>query len=242
MRASAFEVIEARAAEMGATLHQVPEECAMNVVSQDLDGQVLDLRTPLRTYRKLKLPLLGPHQAENAATAVRAVELALAVVGEEAPEQAVRQGLERVRWPGRFEVVRRRPLVIVDGLHTPLAARRFRETVRALAVPHPRIYVVGMLGGRDTGAIASALVTDGDEVILAAPSSQRAADIEQLRRDFVEAGAMVQQAASVADAIDLATDLAGQRGAVLVVGSLYTVAEAREHLLGITGDRSFGLR
>jgi len=59
---------------------------------------------------------------------------------------------------------------------------------------------------------------------------------------FVAAGAMVQQAASVADAIDLATDLVGQRGAVLVAGSLYTVAEAREHLLGIAGDRSFGLR
>jgi dihydrofolate synthase/folylpolyglutamate synthase len=104
------------------------------------------------------------------------------------------------------------------------------------------VYVVGILGGRDTGAIASALVSEGDEVILAAPASQRAADIEQVRKDFVAAGAMVQQAASVADAIDLATDLVGQRGAVLVAGSLYTVAEAREHLLGIAGDRSFGLR
>jgi dihydrofolate synthase/folylpolyglutamate synthase len=242
MRASALDVIEARATEMGATLHQVPDECAMNTVSQDLDGQVLDLRTPVHTYRRLKLPLLGPHQAENAATAVRAVELALQVVGEEVTEQAVRQGLDQVRWPGRFEVVRRHPLVIVDGLHTPLAARRFKQTVQALPVPRPRVYVVGILGGRDTGAIASALVTEGDEVIIAAPSSQRAADVEQVRKDFVAAGAMVQQASSIADAIDLATDLVGQRGTVLVAGSLYTVAEAREHVLGIAGDRSFGLR
>jgi len=242
MRASALEVIQARAEEMGATLHQVPEECALRAVSQNLEGQVADLRTPLRTYRGLKLPLLGQHQLENAATAVRAAELALDAVGEALPEQAVRLGLERVRWPGRLEVVRRHPLVVVDGLHTPLAARRFREAVQALALPRPRVYVVGLLAGRDTAAIASALVDEGDEVIVAPPSSSRAADIAEVRRSFLETGALVQQAASVAEAIDVATELAGQRGAVLVTGSLYTVAEAREHLLGITGDRAFGLR
>jgi dihydrofolate synthase/folylpolyglutamate synthase len=242
MRASALDVIEARAAEAGATLHQVPEECALRVVSQNLEGQVVDLRTPLRLYGGLKLPLLGQHQVENAATAVRAAELALAAVGEELPEQAVRHGLEHVRWPGRLEVVRRRPLVIVDGLHTPLAARRFHEAVRALALPRRRVYVVGLLAGRDLDAIASALVSEGDEVVVAAPSSPRAADVAEVRRSFIEAGAVVQQAAGVAEAIDVAMAQAGEQGVVLVAGSLYTVAEAREHLLGITGDRSFGLR
>ena len=163
---------------------------------------------------------------------MRAVELALAAVGEEVPEAAVRQGLERVRWPGRFEVLRRRPLIVVDGLHTPLAARRFRETVQALALPRPRVYVVGLLADKDTSAIASALVGEGDEVVLAAPSSPRAAELAQVRQDFLATGALVQQAVSVAEAIEVATQLAGERGAVLVTGSLYTVAEAREHLLG----------
>ncbi|MEZ4553609.1 MAG: bifunctional folylpolyglutamate synthase/dihydrofolate synthase [Dehalococcoidia bacterium] len=245
MRASALEVIAARAAGMGATLHNVPDECALRVTAQTLEGQTLDLRTPLRTYRGLKLPLIGAHQAENAATAVRAAELAWAATGDELPEAAVRTGLERVRWPGRFEVVRHRPLTIVDGLHAPLAARRFREAVRDLGLPRPHVYVVGVLAGKDNAAIASGLVdpaADGIEVILAPPSSPRAADVEELRRAFTDAGALVQQASSVAAAIDLATDLVGTRGSVLIVGSLYTVAEAREHLLGITGDRAFGLR
>lgn len=243
MRPSAIEVIAARAAEMGATLHQVAEECTLRVTSQTLEGQALDLRTPVRTYRGLKLPLIGRHQSENAATAVRAAELAWAsVTGDDLPEHAVRTGLERVLWPGRFEVVRHRPLTIVDGLHTPLAARRFRETVRALNLPRPHVYVAGVLAGKDSAAIASGLVAEGDEVVLAPPSSPRAADLHDLRRAFTDAGATVQQAPSVAAAIDLATDLVGVRGTVLVVGSLYTVAEAREHLLGITGDRAFGLR
>ena len=242
MRSSAVEAIAERVREAGATLHQVPEECALSVVSQDLDGQVLDLRTPLRTYRRLRLSLLGRHQAENAATAVRAAELALAAVGEELPEQAVRQGLERVRWPGRFEVIRRRPLIIVDGLHTPLAARRFRETVQSLALPRPHIYVAGLLGGRDTAAIAAELVREGDEVVVAAPASPRAADTAEVGQSFIDAGAAVRQAPSVAAAIDAAIALAGEGGAVLVTGSLYTVAEAREYLLGAMGDRSLGLR
>jgi dihydrofolate synthase/folylpolyglutamate synthase len=186
--------------------------------------------------------LIGAHQRENAATAIRACELALATGGEELPERAVRQALSEVRWPGRFEVVRRQPLVIIDGLHTPLAAQRFRETVRDLAPPRPHVYVAGVLAGKDAEAIAAALVTEGDEVIVAPPDSRRAADVAEVRRAFMDAGAVVQQCSTVADALAIALDRAGSRGTVLVVGSIYTVAEAREHLLGIAGDRALGLR
>ena len=188
------------------------------------------------------MPLLGAHQRENAAVAIRAVELALEAVGEELPERAVRVGLAGVRWPGRFEVIRRSPLVIIDGLHTPLAAKRFREAVRDLAPPRPHVYVAGVLAGKDAEGIAAALVTEGDEVIVAPPTSSRAADTASIRRAFMEAGAVVQQVSSVADALEIATDRAGTRGTVFVVGSIYTVAEARELLLGIAGDRAFGLR
>lgn len=246
MRASALEVIEAKAAEMGATLHQVPEECALRVTQHTLDGQVLDLRTPVRLYRGVHFPLLGAHQRENAATAIRAVELAFAAVGEELPERAARDGLASVRWPGRFEVIRRHPLIVIDGLHTPLAAKRFREAVRELGLPRPRVLVAGLLAGKDAPAIAQELMSEGDavaeQVIVAPPTSPRALEAEETRRAFEAAGAMVQQAASVADALDLAQQQAGERGTVLVAGSIYTVAEAREVLLGIVGDRTFGLR
>ena len=242
MRASAFEVVRDRAAAMGATLHHVPDECALRLVKQDLDGQSFDLRTPLRTYRGLQLPLLGAHQRENAAVAVRAVELALEATGVEVEERAVRAGLAAARWPGRFEVIRRNPVVIIDGLHTPLAARRFREAVRDLAPPLPHVFVVGVLAGKDAEGIASALVVEGDEVIVAPPTSPRAADAAAIRQVFMDAGAVVQQCSSVADALAMALDRAGTRGTVFVVGSIYTVAEAREQLLGIAGDRAFGLR
>ena len=245
MRASALDVIRERAAEAGATLHEVAEECALRVSAQRLDEQRLDLRTPLRTYRGLRLPLAGPHQAQNAATAVRAAELAWAAAGEDLPEDAVKNGLDSVRWPGRFEALRQRAgeaLVIADGLHTALAAKRFRQTVTALSLPRQRVFVAGVLAGKELDELAAALVEDGDTVFVVPPASPRAADPAEVARAFTAAGAIVQRAPDVAAAIDIASATAGERGVVFVVGSLYTVAEAREHLLAITGDRAFGLR
>ena len=252
MRASALEVIRARAAEQGAPLHVVADECAMRVTAHSLEGQTLDLRTPVRTYRGLKSPLIGPHQAENIATAVRAAEEAFsytygggasgATSRPELPEQAVMRGVASVRMPGRCEVVRQRPLTILDGLHTPLAARRFRQAIDGVAVPKRRVWVIGMLAGKDAPAILEPLIGEGDDVIVAPPPTQRAADLADLVRAVRDQGAIPQRAASIGAAIDLATEQAGPRGAVIVVGSLYTVAAAREHLLGITGDHLPGLR
>ncbi|MGE3856374.1 MAG: folylpolyglutamate synthase/dihydrofolate synthase family protein [Dehalococcoidia bacterium] len=248
MRASALEVVRARAAEFGAAVHSVPDECAMRVTAQNLEGQTLDLRTPVRTYRGLKSPLIGPHQSENIATAVRAAEEAWAYRLHEGdtraalPEAAVMRGVAAARMPGRCEVVRQRPLTILDGLHTPLAARRFREAIDAVAVPRKRVWVIGMLAGKDAPAILEPLIGEGDDVIVAPPPTQRAADMGDLVRAVRDTGAIPQRAASIDAAIELATEQAGARGAVLVAGSLYTVAAAREHLLGIVGDRALGLR
>ncbi|MCC6237662.1 MAG: hypothetical protein IT299_08825 [Dehalococcoidia bacterium] len=242
MRESALDVVRARAAEVGATVHSVPEECAIRVVSQRLEEQRFDLRTPSATYRGLRSSLVGPHQRENIATAVRAAELALERVGESLEADAVMRGVRDARLPGRFEVLRRAPLLIVDGLHTPLAARRFRETVEAAGVPRPRVLVVGMLAGRDIEAVARELLGVTDTVVTAPPSSPRAAPAAEVARAFTSQGGLAQTARSVPEAIERAREIGGERASVLVGGSLYTVAEAREAALGVTGDHALGLR
>ncbi len=242
MRESALDVVRARAAEMGATLHVVAEECAIRVVSQALDEQRLDLRTPRATYRGLRTSLVGPHQRENVAAAVRAAELALERAGEPLSEAAVTRGLQDARLLGRFEVLRKSPLLIVDGLHTPLAARRFAETVEAVGVPRPRVLVVGMLAGRDLHLVARELLRVTDTIVAAPPSSPRAAPAAEVARAFTSQGGLAQSARDVPSAIELAREIGGERASVLVVGSLYTVAEAREAILGVTGDRALGLR
>lgn len=247
MRESALMVIRAKAAEAGATLHEVTAECALRVTTSNLDGQTLDLKTPKRTYRGLKSPLVGPHQSENIATAVRAAEEAWATTEASEigpiPEAAVKRALETTRMPGRFEVIRRTPLTILDGLHTPLAARRFAEAVRGLTIPARRVWVLGILSGKDLPAILDGLgIGEGDEVVVTPPPTPRAADPLVVTRALRERGAIPQRSTDIPHALEVASALAGDRGAVLVVGSLYTVAAAREHLLGLTGDHALGLR
>ena len=116
----------------------------------------------------------------------------------------MRDGLASVRWGGRFEVLRQRPLVVLDALHTPLAAERFRETVRELPLPQPHVLVVGLLAGRDVPLLAAPLLAGDETVIVAPPSSERAADPAEVAAAFAEAGAVVQQQPNVAAALDLA--------------------------------------
>lgn len=243
MRASAVDVIRARTSEMGATFHDVTQDCAMRILSSGLEGQKLDLRTPVRTYRNLEIALVGSYQVENLATAVRAAELAWETAHHEPiPENAVRESLRRFRMPGRFEVARQKPLVILDGLHTPLAARRFVEGIRGLPVPPRRVWVLGVLSDKALDEMVSVLLGEGDEVVVVPAGGPRAAEVGDIVRAVNARGAIAQRAPSVADGVDRARELAGDRGAVLVVGSLYVVAAAREHLLGITGDHALGLR
>lgn len=243
MRDSAARVVATRAAEVGADVHAVAEECAATLRRHTLEGQTLDLRTPLRTYRRLELPLLGQHQAENAATAVRAAELAWEREhAAELPEGSVREGLAGVRLPVRLEPVRRRPLAILDGMHTPLAARRVAQALDDLAVPAPRVLLFGMLAGREPKALIAELRGAIDLAVVAPPDSPRADDPGRAARALADAGVPTQRASSVEGGFAHAEALASDGGCVVVGGSLYTAAEARELLLPIGGDRALGLR
>ena len=241
-RASALDPIREAATAAGATTHEIAEECALRVSNSSLNAVEFDLRTPERTYRKLQVQLLGQHQAENAAAAVRAAELALAAQGIELDETAAREALAQVRLPGRGEVIRQRPLTIVDGAHTALAAKRLRQALDQSSVPKPQVIVLGLLNGKDANGITRALVSPDDQVIVYAPAHPRAADPSEIKALARATGAMVTTASNIAAALERGTALAGERGALVVTGSMYSVAEAREALLAISGDRALGLR
>ena len=241
-RASALDVIRETAHEAGAKLHEVAEDCALRVTSHSLDQLQFDLKTPGRTYRQVRMELLGQHQAENAAAAVRAAELALASAGLELTEPQVKQALAAVRLPGRGEIIGRRPLTIVDGAHTPLAAKRLRQALDQAGVPRTRVFVLGMLEGRDVEEIVRALFGPDDQAFVAPPTSARAVDPREIAETIRAFGVPVSTAPDVASALERAAATAGERGAVVATGSLRTVADAREARLVITGDRALGLR
>ena len=98
---------------------------AAEVVARDLDGQTILYRGVRYRY-----PLIGTHQLKNFVLILTAVE-ALREAGWQIPEDAVHTALSRVRWPGRFEIVCKKPVIVLDGAHNPQAAQALAETVRA---------------------------------------------------------------------------------------------------------------
>src|SRR5207245_7786992 len=113
-------------------------------IDKEWAGIQATVTTPADTYRDLRVPLLGLHQAENAALAVAAID-ALRSRGWDISDGALRDGLARTRWPGRLEVLDRHPIVLVDGAHNPAGLQRSLATVRQLAEDPALVILFGAM-------------------------------------------------------------------------------------------------
>ena len=236
--ASAAAVIRRACAEHGAELVDVAEACALERYEHTAEGQDFRLRTAGGSY-DLHLPLLGLHQLENAAAAVSAVE-ALAGHGLTISPEQVRRGLAGVRWPGRLEILRQRPLLIVDGAHSTEAVRRLRETLRQDFSFSKAILVVGASSDKEIGTMAAELELPGATVIATSAHHPRAAPAQVVAAAFSNRGMPTSVVETVPQAVESALARAEPDDLICVLGSLFVAAEARAHLLGIEDDTASG--
>ena len=240
-QAEAAEVLLRRCADVGATVAREGLEWGVVDRRPAVGGQVLTLQGLAGRYDELFLPLHGEHQAANAAAALAAVEAFLGGGQGSLDPEAVREGFARVTSPGRLEVVRSSPTVIVDAAHN---AHGMAATVAALAdgfaFSH-LVAVVACLADKDVRAMLEILEPAVDSVVVTENGSPRALPIDQLRdlaedvfgEDRVKVEDRLDDALATAiamvDAESLDAGLAGGVG-VLVTGSVVTVGEARSLL------------
>jgi dihydropteroate synthase len=170
-----------------------------------------------------RVPMPGAYQARNAGVAAL---LARQVGGDRVTETDVARGLRGAHWPGRFEVVARDPTVVLDGAHNPGACAAVAGTLAEYDYDDLHL-VFGAMHDKDHREMAEALPSAAT-VWTCAPVHDRAADPSVLAAAFEAAGATgVDTAPTVTDALDHARAAAGPTDCVLVVGSLFAVAEAR---------------
>lgn len=193
-------------------------------------GRVVDLFTPFGRHEEVFLPVHGRHQVENLATAVAAVE---AFFGRQLDDELLAGCLAELTLPARFEVMARRPLVIVDGAHNSHGATAARDTLFSdFGTDAAPILVLGVNRPHDPASFLDAIGTrDFGRVVATAPNWPRAVPAEEVGDAAAAFDRPVDVAASVADAVDLAIQHAGDDGVVLVTGSLYVASEARVHLV-----------
>ncbi|HEY3143932.1 MAG TPA: cyanophycin synthetase [Acidimicrobiales bacterium] len=194
-----------------------------------IGGHVVDLRTPLGLYEELLLPVHGAHQVDNAGCALAAVE---ALFGRELDVEVVREAFAGLTLPGRFEVVHRGPLLVLDSAHNPDGARAAGETLEdEFDVAGRRRWVIGVLAGRDVDEMLDGYgVRTGDEVMACTPDTPRAVPAADLAAAVARRGVEARLVPDVAEALTLTWKeamAAGDADLVMVTGSLYTVGAAR---------------
>ena len=206
------------------------EDIQLRSNTQAIGGRVISIRTKHATYDEIFLPLFGPHQGNNAALAVSTVE---EFFGRALDVDVVKAAFERVSSPGRMEVVSRAPLVVLDAAHNPAGMLSARASLQSDFASVSRWHlVVSMLNGRDPKAMFLAIKNDRiKELSVAKTRSLRAMDVEEMAQAASEANLSCQKFETVSDAFRSAIKNCQQDEGVLVSGSIYTVAEAREEVL-----------
>jgi dihydrofolate synthase/folylpolyglutamate synthase len=218
------DVVAGHAAGAGVPLLVAGRELHVDVRRTDLDGHRIDCRGPGWRMDDLRLALLGVFQPANALLAVAAAR-ALDV-----PDGAIRDGLARARWPGRFQLVRRAPALVLDAAHNPAGARALAASLRAHFGAARVTFVLGILADKDARGILEALLPVAERLVLTRPASPRASDPEALRR-LVPGGLRVDCAPGVAEALALA-QAPPRSPIVCVAGSVVLIGDALRHLGG----------
>ena len=191
-------------------------------------GRSLDLRTPNAAYEDVFLSLHGAHQGENAAIALAATE---AFFDRAVEEEVVRAAFGSTSVPGRFEIVGRSPLVVLDGAHNPAGARAAAATLGDFHTGGGVVLVVGMSGERDPIEMLEALGAGSARVVVATEAdTPRAMPVDVVAAAARSLGLEVESVADVAGAVERAGALAAPEDVVFVTGSLYVVGTARAAL------------
>jgi dihydrofolate synthase/folylpolyglutamate synthase len=179
------------------------------------------------TWRRLKTPLLGQFQVQNAALALAASEL-LSRDSASISIESIKAGLAKTRWPGRLEIVCDRPLVILDGAHNLIAARNLARFLADNLSKRRITLVIGILDDKPYGSMLKSLLPQCCRAIITRAKTGRALDPRRLYKTAKKIISDVSIVPDVAGAAKIAIEDSAPDGVICIAGSLYVVGEAKE--------------
>lgn len=195
----------------------------ITVCSVGLDG----CRFDFDNFKDLFVPLAGTYQPFNASLAITACRM-LRNRGWEISDEAIIKGISKVKWPGRFEVLRHEPVFILDGAHNPHGIEGAVDSIKAHFGDQKLTFVIGVMADKDVENMIGMVVPLAKEFYTARPDNPRAMKADELARRLEDCGTKAIACESVKDAVDKAIASVGKDGAVVALGSLYFSAEIRE--------------
>ena len=214
-------VIARAAAERHAPL-TVVDLSRLTIEDGDLDAVTFDFDG----LNGIRLPLIGSYQPRNAATAITALRV-LRSRGWNIPDSAIRAGLEQVRWPGRFELLRHSPVFLLDGSHN---AHGMRATVQSLRDRFPGqkfVFLLSIMADKDVDEMLALLLPLAGQFVTVAAHTPRAMPAETLAEQIRARGGRAEPASTIEAGVARAVALGGT-GPVCALGTLYFSGDVRE--------------
>ena len=179
-------------------------------------------------FEKIKLPLVASYQPRNAAVAITVLQL-LQKKGWRIPDEAIRTGLETVRWPGRFEVLRRDPVFLLDGSHNPQGVSATAESLRATFPGQKFIFLLSIMKDKDAADMLSVLAPLAQRFVAVEANIYRAMPAAELADRIRVYGCMAEAAGDIAQGVALALRRSAEAGGapVCALGTLYFSGDVR---------------
>ena len=197
----------------------------LKLKSHDLFEQVFDCGD----YKDIHLPLLGDHQLHNAAV-VLAVAETLQEIGWNISKENIYDGIRDVSWPGRFDIVCRDPLFIIDGGHNPQCLEALVKNIQDYLTGRRVIALTGVLADKDYGDMYKPVMPYIEQFVCVTPPNPRRLMAAELAQHLQNVGAKAYAAETIPQGVKKAIELAGSDGVVLCFGSLYTIGDIRNAL------------
>jgi dihydrofolate synthase/folylpolyglutamate synthase len=217
------------AQDRSAPLIQVGQDFLFSPLANSLDGQSMEIwkaGQDLGSRARLEIPLLGAHQLENAATAFAALQTA-DERGLPISIHAIQEGFRKAAWPGRFEVLRRDPPVVVDAAHNRDSALRLFRALETYFPDWPVVLVFGASEDKDIWGMLEELMERVEQVIFTRSYHPRAIEPDALIAMVEKFHKPARVVPAVEDALNEALETADGTKLVLVTGSIFIAAGAR---------------
>ena len=195
---------------------------SLQLISHDLYGQVFHCGS----RKNITLPLLGDHQLHNAAVVLGIMDT-LIEKGYAITEEHIYEGMRDVSWPGRFDIVCRDPLFIIDGGHNPQCIEALVKNIKDYLAGRKVIVLTGVLADKDYGEMYRPVMELVQEFVCITPDNPRKLPAAELAQHLTQAGAKATACETVKEGVDMAIALAGKDGVVLSFGSLYAIGDIK---------------
>lgn len=181
-----------------------------------------------KEMKNLSIPLVGVYQLNNAAVVLKSIEV-LRNLGWNIEESAVYRGLENTSWPGRFEIIAKNPTFIVDGAHNPQGIRATVESLKKY-FDEKIVFLIGVMADKDVKDMVSVISPLAKEVVTVSPNNPRAMPSEELKNLVTKEGIIATACTDIAQGIEKAISIAGNKGVVCAIGSLYMIGDIKIHI------------